>query len=33
MPGTFLFGLGQLGRNRGHDQSDDGNPDQAAQST
>jgi hypothetical protein len=33
MPGSFLFGLGQLGGNGGHDESDDGNPDQAAQAT
>jgi hypothetical protein len=30
MPRPFIFGLGQLGRDRGHEEADDGNPEQAA---
>jgi hypothetical protein len=30
MPCALIFGLGQLGRDRGHEKADDGNPEQAA---
>jgi hypothetical protein len=30
MPRALIFGLGQLGRDSGHKEPDDGNPEQAA---
>jgi hypothetical protein len=30
VPGALIFGLRQLGRDRGHEEADDGNPEQAA---